>query len=324
MSFSSKQQIARYHRIRDRQPSTAWSSKYEAAIQAWREEIPKVSRPSRISSLNRFGRTLHALSIPERIAILLALYFPRVFALLEQFALSPAPSPHPMQGHPKFAGIDLPQLPGTVAVFDGLGELDRHPIVRFPGEDGEIVERPDLFVADMILGIEDQEGPFCLHWSVKADAEGFRKPIELATERNPVRKKERFDLRMSIDKIYFGAADVGTKDFAADSIDENFITNLMRLFSWKIVDDHLGELKAPISALILCTDLGSTTPLDLGKYVWSKWSVPLEPFQALIHAMVWDRMLRIDLFHRTLLIDEPWIAERTDPLLVYQHLFSRR
>lgn len=322
MPYSTRAQAARYKRLRARQPSTGWSGSYEAGIRATRSEAPASSRPTRISRLNRIGRTLHALSRPERTAILLALYCPSVFALREQFVLCPAQSPHPFLGHPRFAGIELPPLPGTVSVFDAMGELDRHPIVRIREKGEPLIELPDLFVADLILGLSDSEGPYCLHWTVKASVDGFETPFaEALPVKNPQLQRQRFDLRMRMDRLYFGAAGIPTHNFAGDEISRKVVKNLESCFSWEI-RKPLTSSSASVEALICSTDLAATTPHHLLLYCRNRFEIDEQTFKCILYGLVWRRVLRVDLF-QTLLFDHPWPPEQRDVLSVYEALFAR-
>lgn len=219
--------------------------------------------------------------------------------------------------------MDLPALPGTVAIFDGIGELDRHPVVRVRTVDGGVIERPDLFVADLVLGLKEGEKRHCLHWTVKSDSAGFLRPL---SDRNVAAGRQsaqdKFDLRMRIDRLYFGAADIPTRDVAGDSIDRNVVANFMRMFSWSIQPTPDAKTVSLLRDLICSTDLSSTTPHQLSIYVWGRLAVDQDTFKRVLYGLVWDRTLRVDLFS-SLMFDQPWPAERHDVLDVYSSLFAR-
>ncbi|PPS23817.1 hypothetical protein BVY11_28955, partial [Pseudomonas amygdali pv. morsprunorum] len=86
-------------RIWTRQAGFRWGDKYVPSTLAVPGEAPKISRACRMNS-RKLGRTIHLMSIPERVFAQLALFNPAVFDLHEQKMLHIDPAVHPLFGHP--------------------------------------------------------------------------------------------------------------------------------------------------------------------------------------------------------------------------------
>lgn len=323
MTFSQKRQKSRYTKLRERQPTTGWVADYQAGQRATREESPSISRPSILSQFNRFGRELHAHSIPERSAILLALFNPKVFDLREQYVLNPTPSPHPFAGHARFVGVAVTELPGALQVYEALSALDCYPVIRERNKAGDLVERPDLLVSDLVLGVEDEQGPFGLHWSVKKDRTGFEKPPTTdQLLRDPQKKLETYQIRLAAEKLYFGAAGISTKQFWSDRLDSVFISNLLDAFCWRSRAISKALRLPEVEGFLVGVDLELESPFNLSLYVNARWGASQEDFKMVLYSLVWERRIRPDLFRR-LLFNVSWRHESVDPLKLYADVFER-
>jgi len=94
----------------------------EPGIKATREEAPKPSWAAEQWS-EKLRRYVHSISRPEQGAIRFALFHPQLFELQEQRMMAPDRRLHPLCGHPKAVGMDLPDFMGTVSVADRLDAL---------------------------------------------------------------------------------------------------------------------------------------------------------------------------------------------------------
>lgn len=171
MGTSIDPALRRARRIQRRSTPGAWGPKFEPAIRGNRSEGPSVSRISQINC-GLLGRRLHALSAGEQEAILLALYNPTLLDLHEQRPLSPQPSSHPLQSHPLMSGQVLPTLSGTLAIANKLGLLSFHPKAWVPStaEGADAASgfwAPSAWIGDLLLYLQDSDGPYCVHWDVK-------------------------------------------------------------------------------------------------------------------------------------------------------------
>ena len=170
-----KKTISRLITMYQRQPGNRFGADYCPAQLATPQEAPSVSRASIICAEKVGGREIHLLSTPELAAAFVVLYHPDVFDLQEQRLLSPVPCEHPLAGHPSAIGAKVSSLPGTVAVLADMGLGDKHPtIVDRRGKDPKDWRRlPWPYIGDILLFVRDQEGPYCVNWTIKDDERAF-------------------------------------------------------------------------------------------------------------------------------------------------------
>ena len=129
----------KYDEMVSRQGSFKWGGIYTPCTLAVPKEAPKGSRISRLNSRS-LGRTIHALSTPERVFVQFALYNPALIDIHEQKMLSPVPTVHPLRGHPLATESFPPPLSGTLAVAKAIG-LEHYTIVyEYPN--GERKRKP--------------------------------------------------------------------------------------------------------------------------------------------------------------------------------------
>jgi hypothetical protein len=61
---------------------------------------------------------------------------------------------------------------------------------------------------------------------------------------------------------------------------------------------------------------------ELRRHFMQRWRRPPEHFQVVVGVLIWDRMVRVDLF-RPILLDGVLAPESRDPYEAYSHLFAR-
>lgn len=316
---------ARLTTIESRQRQRRWGSEYLPSMKASRDEAPTISRPSTLYS-TKLERTIHLMSLPERAACVLALYHPALFDLHEQHMLFPFPATHPLEGHPKAAGLNLPDVLGTIDVAQRLNMLSKHPTVNIEMRDtpGETTVRRAAFpyIGDLLLFLEDSEGPYCINWTVKRDRSSFSNgpPGPLSHLKKDRNANER---RHTLEEQYFADASIRTVRVAATDIDTQLVANLTTLAAYdartlsvpdKLISilveqfQKLVGLQQPVISIL--PNLVERTGLDRSTCL------------AIFYRAVWSRLVRVDLY-RPILPDKPLRPERTDVLEDFRQWFER-
>lgn len=316
----------RLRTILERQDKPLFGPDYQPAIRATPREAPSTSRPSAVQSA-KLGRDVHLLSLPERAGALLALYHPKLFELQEQKMLSVNPRPHPLFGHPAVAGLKLPPVRGTVDVADRLGYLAFHPKVKAPRSEGstEWMWVPYPYIGDLLLSLQDQDGLYCVNWSVKLNPEDFDKPFPRSRPiRNPSVAARRVQARHEIERVYYDDAGIRTVHIAKTDIDSHVVANLTQLFGWQqqvvaLNDEQRAELVAKLETAL---DLGMP-PIDVIGQQMLRHRHRQEDCLAVLYQGIWTRRLRVDLF-RPVLPDRPLRPEKRDILKEYAAWFEKR
>jgi len=318
--------LARLKEILRRQDPPQWGRNYDPAIRATREEAPARSRFAQVWS-ERLGRYCHALSSIEEKALLLALFHPAVFELQEQRMLATEPRPHPLAGHAMAVGMDLAPLRGTIDVCDRLDMIDRHLWIQVDHPDGTgRVPVPAPFISDFLLFLLDQDGPYCVNWTIKGSAEEFqRRLLGNKPARNPQAEISAVRSRHAIEERLYADACIPTTRIVERDLPELLIQNLRSLL---LVQHRAAGLDSGLYAEI-CERLQASTqtgqkPLDVLLSVMHRHDLPLDIAKAGFARALWRRDVRVELMDEVIFIDRPLKPQRRDPLQVFSAWFSRQ
>ena len=312
----------RLYTVEERQPSGAWSADYQPAMRATPNEAPSISRATILRS-DLLDRDVHCLSSVEADAALLALLNPQVFDLHEQKALRCLSDVHPMFGHPKAAGAELPNVEGTVQVAERLGVLAKHPKIFLRQVAGGILV-PVPYIGDLLLFLEDASGPYCVNWTVKASQEDFYRPRHRLMGR-PDKQEESAssDLRHQIEEIYYQSAGIRTVRISRDMIPRDLAYSLRDVFCWHSRRTRLSEEQRTQALNSYRAAVGSQeVAFDAVKRVASDLNTDLDSAKATLYQLIWKRQLRIDLY-KPILMDQPLSVETLDPLAASSKWFAR-
>ena len=314
--------LARRQKILDRQDPPGWGEEYVPSILATREEAPSISRAVQLWA-KQLGRSCHLLSKVEVRAATLALYHPALFELHEQRMLSSEPRPHPLANHPRYAGLNLSPLRGTLDVAQRLGVLSVIPLVRFT-EDNERHLAPFPLVGDLLLFLVDSQGPYCVNWPLKDTRKAFRRPGPKP------RAKPRPDVddpnaiaRNELEIAYYQDAGIRTEQLSREDINPAVAHNLYDLFlahrkAIDISDDARREATEDFVDVV-----GTSTPAyRVLQHVERKLALSKEDAIALLKQAIWRRDVRVDLF-KPVLMDRPLAGEMVDVLDTYAAWFAR-
>jgi hypothetical protein len=312
----------RLRAITKRQERPAWGADYQPAIRATRAEAPRSSRPT-ILRPRGLGRDMHLMSVPESAFALLALFNPAVFDIHEQHLISTLPALHPLTGHPKAESLRLADLPGSIAIAEKMGILDRHPRIFFAdlGEGGTWVPFP--YIGDLLLFVCDQEGPYCVNWTVKNEAEEFRAKRLLPGMRRRKVRADVDDERHQLEAAHFAHAGIPTVQQSLPAISIDLVRNLRNLHAWDARDYDIDESTREAVTFAMRATVGSSTiAYHRMRELSQSLGCSTEAVKAITNSAIWRREIRVDLF-RPMPVDRPLRAEHVDPLAKYARWFKR-
>lgn len=319
--------LRRLEKILSRQgDDPKWRGDYQPASSLGNEQ-PSISRPAGLAAAKLEGRDVVGQSRVERSPLLVALHHPGCFDVHEQKKLSPVPCAHPLRGHRKATALNLPTLRGTVEVADVLGCLNRHPKAWNPlvnnGLGGWV---PVPFVGDILLFLEDSDGPYCVNWTVKQnDADFLNRSIRkkpLAKDSPPEKRELQ---RHEIEEVYYADGLIPTYRVTKWTFDKELSINLLNLFylhDRELLDQRAWIVFREIVDFVATLIDGTLTQHELIQRAAKHFNLDAYDVKTVIYRAIWERRLRVNLF-RKFMADEPIFRERDDVFEVYAHLFKR-
>lgn len=317
----------RFNLILKRQAQMRWLAEYQPAMRATRDEAPKISRPSTLY-WSKLGRDMHFMSLAERHVCLLALYHPRVFDIHEQHMLSMFEAPHPLSHHPNAWELSLSPVKGTVSIAEELGILSKHPVVLLadPNNPGEQIRHAFPYLGDLLLFLKDDQGPYCVNWSVKPSKTDFyvrptRRLSKAATKLTD--GSPNLDTRHLLEERYFADAQIPSHFVAANELPLHLIHNLNALCTHSqrtltLPHEAQEELIYQLQKIVGTT----TTVLSMIPAWTARFKCERDQLLSMLYKAIWNRRVLVDLY-KPVLVDKPLKKQRTDPLLDYVHLFGR-
>ncbi|MGC3987825.1 MAG: hypothetical protein QM777_25605 [Pseudorhodoferax sp.] len=317
--------LARLREVSRRQDPPRWGAEYEPGIKATRAEAPAISRAAAMWC-ERLRRDVHALSKPEQTAVLLALHHPRVFEMQEQRMLPVAKRPHPLTGHPRAVGLDLPAMEGTIAVADRLDLLKVHGWLRArdaaTGED-QVVPIP--FMGDLLLFLSDDRGPFCINWTIKASEEDFSRSISLRKRvRNETKDASAAIARHAIEEQLYLDAGIRTVRVVARTIPPLLESNLRNLFlHQRCVHALDADVERELEDRVRAGMQAGRPPQEAILGVTHRRGCAYQDVRHAFFRILWERRVRAELVEATVLVDQPLVPERNDLFGRFGHLFDR-
>lgn len=318
--------LPRLKEILRRQDPPKWGCNYDPAIRATREEAPARSRFAQVWH-EGLGRYCHVLSNVEQKALLLAMFNSSLFELQEQRILDCEPRPHPLASHPLAAGLILPPLRGTIDVCERLDMLERHLWIYVDHPDGSgRVPVPTPFVGDFLLCLQDQDGPYCVNWTIKGTINEFHLRIAGSKPAKSVEKEMiAVRARHAIEELYYRDAHIPTIQIVDRDIPEMFIQNIKSflLLKHRATDMDQGLYKE-ICERLQASVLTAQPPLEILLSIMHRHNLTLEIVKAAFYRALWQRDVRVELMDDAIFIDRPLKLERRDPLQVFSAWFIRQ
>ncbi len=310
----------RFNLMMSRQSRFNWGNAYVPSVQAVPREAPKGSRISRLVS-RKLGRTIHALSTPERVFTQFALFHPRLLDIHEQRVLWPYRSPHPLHGHPLHKGTFFTPVRGTTEIAQEIGF--KHHEITVEQRDGTRLRLPFPYLGDLLLYLCGDGGvPYALNWSVKDRFAAFGERRFSASKTIVQQRKDRehAELRTELEEHYYASAGIRTVHMALDNFDSCVQGNLdllhpMHGLSLAHDAELLNEFSYEVAQAVHRGDPVAYVAISYGK----RWGARDE-FITRIYQDIWERKLRVNLFE-PILIDHPLNTEDKDVLDVYGECF---
>lgn len=308
--------------IVERQYPARFRQNYIPSMKATREEAPAKSRPARLNS-KLLGRKIHVMSEPEKLAALLALYYPNLVDLHEQKVMWPWPENHPLAGYPGIDTSGLPPVRGTLAVCDRLGYLEFHPSIRIQNPDTHKNEKaPFPFLSDLLLFVDTEDDIRCINWSVKDKPESFFKPPPGKRVACSKHDNEKAIARYVIEEEYYKDINVKTHGVSSSEIDLSLASNLKLLFPFTYYEINLpiSRIRQVENAYQAALDFEVPPNEVMANLVYRGICNDFEA-RCIFFKQIWNRSLRVDLYN-PILIDYPQIPERRDVLNEYCEWFE--
>ncbi len=320
--MSSRLASSLLKRARERQSPPARSPRYQPLIKATRAEAPASSRPTLLYS-TKLQRHVHLLSTPELTMGALALYHPDLFELQEQRAMHPIPTSHPLDGFLEAGGISLSPLLGTLHAAERIGCLELHAVGTIDLTGGARIHVPLPYSSDLVLFMQDSEGPYCIVWSIKQSTGDHGRPwpgdLRAITDKSA---NKRTQFRDRLEEAYYQSAHIPLKRIAASQIEERLAANLISLAKSSgqetVPIDMEGEL---LRRLVDVLD-SQITPLQVCEQFAKEKGIDASLCHSTYRRMIWQRQLSVDLFD-SVTIDEPKRSQTVDPLQAYAEFFRR-
>lgn len=319
----SRPTLARLRQILDRQAVRRWGSEYQPATRFSIGELPSESRPSVLRSA-LVGRDIVTLSLPERAATLVALHHPNLFDVQEQRMLEVGAAQHPLVGHPTAIGLNLPPLRGTLEVASEKGWLTRHAKIW---DQSNARWLPFPFLGDLLLFLHNENGPYCINWTVKKRAEDFvRSPFAMSKRSERSTPQQSVLQRHEIESEFYADAGIPTYRITSKTFEKTLVCNLLNLTLWH---DRATSI-SPTSNLhdeavdFVRQCIGSDLPqYEVAKRLAAQFGCSVqEDAKPFIKQLIWRRTVRVDLF-QTVGDNIPLCSETIDPFNRYAALFSR-
>jgi len=306
-----------------RQAMPSWDKDYVPAILATPQEAPSISRAFILTPEKLQNREVHLLSTPERNAALLGLYHPDVIGLQEQRMLSPEPCPHPLWTFPGMDRTGLPAVKGLIEVADRLGYLNLLTRVNVENKDDPSGNSSLVFpwVGDLLWAIRTASGAiFNINWTVKSSYADFKRSL-------PKSKKKASDMvrvlaRHEIEKALYDDVRIKTVQVADEGIDSHVVANLRQLFGHHRRSLGLSvEQRTEILHKFHSALGAGVPPVEVILQYSDRGRFTVHQCRSLFYQGIWNRELRIDLFH-PILINLPQRPEERDVVDVYAEWFK--
>lgn len=326
MSKLTRPSPTRLTQIIQRQDPPGFGPNYVPAIKATREEAPQRSRPAWVW-WEHVGRELSTLSSVERAILLICLYHPGVWEVHDQRMLPPMPRPHPLSGHPKAGGLNFPPMRGTVDVSDSLGLLRFHPLIKVPVEPGsnEFKKVPFPWIGDLLLFLDDEQGPYNVNLDIKWDAKEFEQ-ANIDIELHGTRAKQsqgKVKARHAVEAKLYADAGIPTHQLSHTDYDDHVVANLHQLYLWHSRKTDFNDTQCTeIVGLFNQSMLTGEPAIEIAWALCARYGWQFDDVKVVLHHAIWNRQIRIDLF-RPFLFDMPLCPEKVDILAAYGAWFRR-
>lgn len=312
--------------ILKRQDPPGWGPDYIPGQLATRDEAPPASRPCTFRAA-AFGRDLHAMSDPEKHAMLLGMHLGRPIELNEGRMLVREPCAIRLSQHPKAAALPAVRLRGTVQVAEALGALDSHPRVSVsdPSRARGRLTVPYPLLGDLLWIFEDDQGPYPLNWTVKGRPEDFERPAFRRSSRRAGTRAEELAVqaRQAIEETYYRDGNVPTVRVTGVDIPPPVVNNLRQVYLWHDRTTCLrGDRRKELVELLRAHMTMQIPPFETLRDGAATEGWEMRNGVAVLFQAIWRRELRVDLWE-PININWPLRPEEKDPRAHFAAWFAR-
>lgn len=316
---------ARLRTILSRQDPPAFGRDYQPSIRAAREEAPDQSRFALIWSA-LVDRDISTISRPEKWVLYIVLYCPWLFDIQEQRMLPYLQAPHPLTGHPRAAGMKLPNFRGTLAIAEELCALEVHPVLHIASTDDPTVMAavPFPWIGDFLLFLQDDQGPYCINLTIKNTEAEFDVPtVGIKPNTDMKRAARHAEVRHRAEQILYADVGIPTIRVAADKVNTTVLANLEHIYGWQRRMHSFEEAqRMEIVDALRSGVLAGVSALEVIHNLMAEFGYALYDLKVVMYQAIWKREIRIDLY-QYFFIEQPLIAEHRDVLAEFSQWFKR-
>ena len=319
MGINSNPSGHRLKSILDRQDEPKFGQHYVPSILATREELPRLSFGSQIYC-QKLNRVVHALSRAERDIAILAMSHPKIFDFHEQKMLAMFPRQHPLVGHEKALERSYPMMRGTLNITKELGLIKNHPIIYEKG-----ARLPFPWIGDFLLFLEDENGPYCVNWTIKANEESFEhSDLEVPIGKTPNLKIiSKYWLRQTVEELLYEEVGIPTRRITPAIFGAHVLNNLRQLWLSQKIENKLNQADEEIIIGCLLEAIQKEVPLnELVLHLEIKLHINHENIKAVIFNTIRSGLVKID-FNKPLVFNSPLVTSKDCIWNTYSELFKR-
>ncbi|NHZ45043.1 hypothetical protein [Massilia aquatica] len=222
--------------------------------------------------------------------------------------------------------MDLPDMPGTIAIADRLDVLKLHGWIRRKDEKA----RQDLLVplpyfGDLLLFLTDDRGPYCINWTIKQDEKDFQRSVNLRSRvRNQQKDTRAAQARHAIEEQLYWDAGIRTVRFVAVTVPEKLDHNLRNLYLHHRSSNALDEaVERELADRLRASLTTGEPPQSILLAVTHRHGHDYQDVRQAFFRLLWERRIRVELIDEVVLVDRPLKPERNDVLQRFTHLFGR-
>jgi len=233
---------------------------------------------------------------------------------------------HPLTGHPRAAGMKLPNFRGTLAIAEELGALEVHPVLHIASTDDPTVMAavPFPWIGDFLLFLQDDQGPYCINLTIKDTEADFDVPMVGIKPNSDMKRAARHaEVRHRAEQILYADVGIPTIRVAAGNINTTVLANLEHIYGWQRRPHPFEEVqRMEIVDALRAGVLASVSALEVIHNLMAEFGYALYDLKIVMYQAIWRREIRIDLY-QYFFIEQPLIAEHRDVLDEFSHWFKR-
>jgi hypothetical protein len=267
------------------------------------------------------------MSLPEKEALLVGLHAGLAGELHESRMLPPEPSAGPLAGYQPAAGLPVEGHRGTIQIAEMLGEIKHHPTVSVPANDGLKRKKTIAFplLGDLLWYFHDEQGPYCVNWTVKLTPEDFDRPFNAArlSPQQRIEAEAAHIARGRVEDELYRQVNVPTIHVASSDIPKHVALNLRQLYVWQSRYANLEvELQEEVVETLIARIPKGVPMFETLRFFLNRFGGTFYDYQVVLYQAIWTRKLRVDLW-TPVNIDQPVHPQEKDFMKFFAQWFKR-